>query len=138
MHSTHLHARLAQMLVDPIAKGVRLDFHPQVFVAAYIHALGGGAFGTARHQAGMCDLLGLGGAICIVLEQTRVRHLGALDIFDVHCGVVALTFRHLTSPQLTTLHFGTLSLRFVCLSFFYATSAGNCFIVFAFICISIF
>lgn len=67
----------------------------------------------------MRDLLRLCAAICVVLEQTRVRHLGALDIFDVHCG------DHFSLLTLTSfsLH---LPLRL-----FHAPAIGDCFIFLA-------
>ena len=42
--------RVLQMLVHPVAKGVRLDVHPEVLVALDRHALGGRALGRASHQ----------------------------------------------------------------------------------------
>lgn len=68
----------------------------------------------------MRDLLRLCAAICVVLEQTRVRHLGALDIFDVHCG------DHFTLTSLTSSLTSLAVLRL-----FHAPAIGDWFIFLA-------
>jgi len=80
------------MLVDPVAEGIRLDLHPEVLVSTDVHALGGSALGTPGHQPGVGDLLRLGAAIGVVLQQPRVRHLGALNVLDVHLHCTSLHF----------------------------------------------
>lgn len=86
-NKTYLHVGVFQMLVHPVAKSVRLDLHPQILVAANVHAFGGGALRTARNQASMCDFLQLGGAVRIVLQEASVRDACILDVFDVHCDI---------------------------------------------------
>ena len=47
----HLEARLFEHVVHPVTESVRLNLHPNLFVAFNGHARGGVSLRTARHQA---------------------------------------------------------------------------------------
>lgn len=51
-----MEARLFQHVVHPVTESVRLNLHPNLFVAFNGHARGGVALRTARHQAAVRDV----------------------------------------------------------------------------------
>ena len=55
----HLVARIFEHVVHPIAKGVRLDFHPNILVAFDGHTCGSVTLRASCHQAAVRDEFGI-------------------------------------------------------------------------------
>ena len=87
---THLQVDVAQMFIHPIPECVRLNFHPQVFIAADVHSLSCSAFGRSRDKTCLGDLLYICGSVSIMLQQSTMCY--SCPFWQIHFCTILLIF----------------------------------------------